>query len=241
METIVKKIKERQNDFLSVLKNVRDELDNLYQFHYKLKIDNHDKMYDLLKHPDVEILKDKSVKSGRFFKTINPDLTNYFVLKSIKRTNYLLDYYVTKNLELYHEYLSYKNCYEKYDEVLKNLSNTYHKTIDTIINSLDYYLINFRTENQGFLILTNNEIYGKSVNIHKLANTLGVNPNDVANINCKYKTYIFVNIEGIEVELYHPDLSCNNMNISIEFGVNRDEFNNKWGEGLKIGENTYYC
>jgi len=241
METIVKKIKERQNDFFSVLKNVRDELDNLYQSYYKLKIEAHSKMYDFLTHSEVEILKDKSVKSGRFFKTISPELTEYYLLKTYNRTKYLKDYYVTKNIEIYQQYLTYKNEFDKYDEILKYLSETYNKVIDTFINSLDFYLINFKTENQGFLILSQNEIYEKYVNVQKLANTLGVNPNDVANINCKYKTYVFVNVEGVDIELYHSDLSCNNMSISIEFGVNRDEFNRKWGDGLKIGENTYYC
>lgn len=70
----------------------------------------------------------------------------------------------------------------------------------------------------SFVVLSDEERYGKFFDAPRLAATLGISVEDAELLNSGGKTYVFATVgsTGEILELYHPSLQCNNLSISIE-------------------------
>ncbi len=67
-----------------------------------------------------------------------------------------------------------------------------------------------------FVELSDEEIYGRYFDAKRLSTTLDISIEDAEMLNSKGKTYVFAKTEaGSTIELYHADLSCNYLSISI--------------------------
>lgn len=75
---------------------------------------------------------------------------------------------------------------------------------------------------EGYVELSDEEIFGKYFDTERLANTLKISISDVELLKSNGKTYVFAQSEsGATYELYHPSLSCNDLSIYV--GVASEE------------------
>lgn len=68
-----------------------------------------------------------------------------------------------------------------------------------------------------FVELSQEESTGRYFDADRLAATLRISKSDALLLNSEGKTYVFAkSADGNTYELYHSDLSCNNLSISVE-------------------------
>lgn len=94
-------------------------------------------------------------------------------------------------------------------------------------------LYGIKNEEWGnFIELSEEESSGKFFDAERLAKTLDISVADCELLNSEGKTYVYAkNGSGQTINLYHSDLSCNDLNISVEID-NGDQY----GEMLKNRE-----
>jgi len=74
--------------------------------------------------------------------------------------------------------------------------------------------------NNGFVELSEKEVYGKFFDANRLANTLKISVSDASLLNSLGKTYVFAKSEdGNTYELYHSSLFCNHLCISLNIAT----------------------
>lgn len=73
----------------------------------------------------------------------------------------------------------------------------------------------------AFVLLSDEEATSRGFDAERLANTLGISVEDANLLYSVGKTYVYARqSNGNIIELYHPDLSCNYLSISIDFDAN---------------------
>lgn len=111
----------------------------------------------------------------------------------------------------------------------------------------------YTIDSEGFLELSDKEIFGKTFDANRLANTLKISVEDAELLNSIGKTYVFAkSTDGKIYQLYHSSLTAgNNLNIYIEkIEIEKVlEFPKEWGihgiyahlEGQTNKENHFVC
>ena len=75
-----------------------------------------------------------------------------------------------------------------------------------------------KNEYGTFVELSDNERLTNAFDAKRLANTLKISVQDAELLKSEGKTYVYAKTEdGNIIELYHSDLSCNNLSISVDF------------------------
>lgn len=71
--------------------------------------------------------------------------------------------------------------------------------------------------NNGYILLSEEEVMNQTFSAEKLANTLGILIEDANLLHSSGKTYVFAkSIDGNTYELYHPSLYINHISIHVE-------------------------
>lgn len=109
----------------------------------------------------------------------------------------------------------------------------------------------YTIDSEGFLELSDKEIFGKTFDANRLANTLKISVEDAELLKSIGKTYVFAKSDGKIYQLYHSSLTAgNNLNIHIKnIEIEKVlEFQKEWVhgayahlEGQTNKENHFVC